>query len=102
MKKNHSPGGAGIGLRVLFYSFAFIAVIGTRETLSDGNGPVSTALGRTFNQLLKGSSKLGLGFAIMNSDDKGESTLVGRYSRSLGIAAHKAYVSSAKVELFAR
>lgn len=101
MKKNHSPGGARICLRVLFYSFVFLAVIGLRESLSNGSGPVSNKLGMAFNQVLMSSSKLGLGFALMNHDKQGEDTLIGRCSRSLGVASHKAYVSSAKVDLFA-
>ncbi|MES2439290.1 MAG: hypothetical protein V4584_09485 [Verrucomicrobiota bacterium] len=102
MKKNHSPGGTRIGVRLLFYSFAFLAMIGMRETLSDGNGPVSHHLGCAFNRTLMASSKLGLGLALMNLDKPGESTLIGRYSRSLGLASHKAFVSAAKVDLYAR
>ncbi len=102
MKKNHPLGGTRIVMRVLFYAFAFIAVIGARETLTSGNGPVSNTLGSAFNQVLMASSKLGLGFAQMNADEQGENTVIGRYSRSLGKASHKAYVSSAKVDLFAR
>ena len=102
MKKNHPPGGIRIGMRLLFYSFTFIAMIGTRETLSAGSGPISDTLGRAFNRVLMTSSKFALGFALMNQDEKGEETMIGRYSRILGIASHKAFVSSAKVELFAR
>jgi CRISPR/Cas system type I-B associated protein Csh2 (Cas7 group RAMP superfamily) len=103
MKKNHSPGGTRIGLRVLLYSFVFLAVIGTRETLSsDRNGPVSINLGVAFNRVLMTSSKLGLGVALLNQDKRGENTMIGRYSLALGIASHKAFVSSAKVDLFAR
>jgi hypothetical protein len=100
MKKNHPRGGARIGLRVLLYSFAFIALMGTRETLSDGNGPVSDTLGKAFNEVLMASSKLGLGLAIMNLDKPGENTIIGRYSRELGMVSHQAFVSSAKVEIY--
>lgn len=101
MKKNHSPGGTRIGLRVLFYSFVFFAVIGTRETLSDGCGPISNQLGTAFNRVLMASSKLGLGLALLNQDKGGENTMIGRYSLALGIASHKAFVSASKVEIFA-
>lgn len=102
MKKNHSPGGAGIGLRVLFYSFVFLAMIGMRETLTDGNGPISNKLGIAFNRVLMTSSKLGLGLALLNHDQRGEDTTIGRYSRALGLASHKAFVNAAKVDIFAR
>lgn len=101
MKKNHSPGGTRVGLRVLFYSFVFLAVIGTRETLSHQSGPVSNNLGIAFNRVLMTSAKLGLGLALLNKDERGEHTTIGRYSLALGIASHKAFVSSAKVDLFA-
>lgn len=100
MKKNRPRGGARICLRVLLYSFAFIALMGSRETLSDGSGPVSAALGKAFNEVLMASSKLGLGFAVMNLDGPGENTMIGRYSMSLGIASREAFVSSAKVEMY--
>ncbi len=102
MKKTHSPGGARIGLRVLFYSFVFLAVIGTRETLSNSGGPVSNKLGIAFNQVLMASSKFGLGIALLNQDKRGENTMIGRYSLALGMAAHKAFVSASKVDIFAR
>ncbi|MES2923479.1 MAG: hypothetical protein V4819_18130 [Verrucomicrobiota bacterium] len=102
MKKNHSPGGARIGLRVLFYSFVFLAMIGMRETLSVGNGPVSNKLGMAFNRVLMTSSKLGLGLALLNQDRLGENTMIGRYSLALGMASHEAFVSAAKVDIFAR
>ncbi len=102
MKKYHSPGGIRIGMRVLIYSIAFIAIVDTRETLADGTGPVSRKLGDACNKLLMASSKLGLGFALMNADHGDEDTLVGRWSRRLGITSHEAFVSAAKVDLFAR
>ena len=102
MKKNHSPGGIRIILRVLFYSFVFLAMIGTRETLSNQSGPVSNTLGAAFNRVLMTSSKLGLGLAMLSSDKRGERTIIGRYSHALGIACHKTFVSAAKVDLFAQ
>lgn len=101
MKKNHPRGGARIYLRVSLYSFAFLVLMGTRETLSDGTGPVSGTLGRAFNEVLMASSKLGLGFSMMNLDKPGENTMIGRYSRELGIASHRAFISSAKVDIYA-
>jgi hypothetical protein len=82
------------------YSFLFLALMGMRETMSSGTGPVSDTLGKVFNQALKSSSKLGLGLALMSADKQNENTMVGRYSHQLGVASHKAYVSSAKVDLF--
>ena len=101
MKKNHSPGGTRVCLRVLLYTIVFFAVIGTRETLREGSGPLSNRLGSAFNRVLMASSKLGLGFALLNNDKLGENTMIGRYSLALGKASHKAFVSAAKVDLFA-
>jgi hypothetical protein len=102
MKKNHSPGGTRIGLRVLFYSFVFLALMGTREVLSNTDGPVSNQLGIAFNRVLMTSSKLALGVALMSQDKLNENTMFGRYSLALGKAAHQAFISASKVELFAR
>jgi hypothetical protein len=38
----------------------------------------------------------------MNQDKPGERTFIGKSSRALGKASHQAYVSAAKVELYAR
>jgi hypothetical protein len=102
MKKNHPPSGMGFAVRMLVYPMAFIAMLGIREILSDGNGPVSQNLGMVFNKTLMTSSKFGLGVALMNEDNPGERTLIGKSSRALGMASHQAYVSAAKVELYAR
>jgi hypothetical protein len=102
MKKNHSPGGAPVYCRVLLYSIAFIALIGTRETLSGKSGPVSDRLGSAFNRVLLVSSKMGLGFALMNHQADDQSSMLARCNRSLGTASHRAFVSAAKVDLFAR
>jgi hypothetical protein len=102
MKKNHPPSGMSIAVRMLAYPMAFIAMIGIREILSDGTGPVNQNLGMVFNKTLMTTSKLGLGVALMNEDSSGERTLVGKTSRELGKASHKAYVSAAKVELYSR
>jgi hypothetical protein len=101
MKKHHPRGGVRIYLRALLYSFAFIALMGVRETLSDGNGPVSSTLGKAFNEVLMATSKLGLGIAMMNLDAPGENTTIGRYSHQLVIASHNAFVRSAKVDIYA-
>lgn len=92
----------GIAVRMLAYPMAFIAMIGIREILSDGTGPVNQNLGMAFNKTLMTSSKFGLGVALMNDDQSGDRTLIGRGSRALGKASHKAYVSAAKVELYSR
>lgn len=101
MKKHHPPSGKGIAVRVLGYSMAFIAVIGIRESLTDGNGPVSQCLCRVFNRTLMASSKLGLGVALMNQDSPGDLTVIGKGSKMLGRASHRAFVSAAKVDLYA-
>jgi hypothetical protein len=102
MKKNHPPGGTRVASRVLIYSIAFISMLGMRETLSSESGPVSDTLGKKFNQVLMTGSKMGLGMALLSSDRIGENTMLGRYSRKLGMASHQGYVSSAKVELYSR
>jgi len=101
MKKNHPPSGKGIAVRVFGYSIAFIAVIGIREILTEGTGPVNQCLGRMFNRTLMASSKLGLGIALMNQDEPGDLTMIGKGSRILGQAAHKVFVSAAKVDIYA-
>ena len=98
MKKSHSPGGTRICMRVLFYSIAFVAVIGTRETLSDRTGPISANLGRAFNQTLMASSKLGIGFALMIREQTPDESQLGRYGRSLGIASHKAFIFASEMD----
>ena len=102
MKKNHSPGGARIGMRMLIYAVAFIAVIGIRETLTDGTGPISRNLGTLYNKTLMAASKLGLGVALLSHDKDGENSIIGQGSTMLGKASHRGYVSAAKVDLFAR
>lgn len=102
MSRNHPPSGRGIAVRVLVYSLAFSAVIGVRETLTGQGGPISDGVARTFNQVLKASSKLGLGIAQMSQDNPGDITLIGQGSRMLGRASHKGFVSASKVDLFAR
>lgn len=102
MKKNHPHSGKGIAVRVLGYSVAFIAVIGIRETLTEGTGPVNRSLGQVFNRTLMATSKLGLGVALMNQDQPGDLTVIGEGSKMLGRASHKAFVSAAKVDLYAR
>ncbi|RYD46497.1 MAG: hypothetical protein EOP83_29575 [Verrucomicrobiaceae bacterium] len=100
MKKNRPRGGVRICARMLLYSFAFIALMGTREFMSGGNGPVSSTLGRVFNEALMASSKLGLGLAMMNLDAPGENTMIGRYSSELGAISHRGFVNSAKVDIY--
>lgn len=89
-------------MRVLVYGLAFTAVIGVRETLTGEGGPISDGVGRAFNRVLKASSKLGLGIALMSEDNPGDITLIGHGSRMLGKASHKGFVSASKVDLFAR
>lgn len=89
-------------MRVLVYSLAFSAIIGVRETLTGQGGPVSDGVGQVFNQMLKASSKLGLGIAQMSQDNPGDITLIGQGSRMLGKASHQGFVSASKVDLFAR
>lgn len=100
MKKNHSPGGARICLRMLCYSLAFIAVIGTRETLTEGTGPVSRQLCSMINGSLMTGSKLALGFALMTHDKKNVATFSGWANRTLGRAAYRGFVSASKVDMY--
>ncbi len=102
MKKNHSPGGTRISLRVLLYTIAFVAVVGTRESLTEGTGPVSRQLGVIFNETLKAGSKLGLGFALMTRDEGNDDSMAGRASRAIGKASHEAFVSASKVDIYKR
>ena len=89
-------------MRLLTYSLAFIAIIGARETLSEGNGPVTNNLRVIFNKTLMTSSKIGLGVALMNCDEAGDVTVIGKGSKMLGQASHRAYVSAAKVDIYAK
>jgi hypothetical protein len=101
MKKHHSPGGMRISLRMVLYTIAFIAVLGTRETLTDGTGPVSRQLGVIFNDTLMAGSKLALGVALMTHDQDGDDSMSGKASTMLGKAAHRGFVSATKVTLYA-
>lgn len=101
MRRHHPPGGMRISLRMLLYTIAFIAVIGTRETLTDGTGPVSRQLGTMFNQVLMVGSKLGLGVALMTHDQHGEASMTGKASMALGKIAHRGFVSATKINLYA-
>ena len=100
MKKNHSPGGARICLRVLCYSIGFIAVLGARECLTEGSGPVSRQLGAMFNNALMAGSKLALGVSLMTRDEADRNSMSGRASVELGRAAHTAFVSASKVSIY--
>lgn len=100
MRKSHSPGGTRIGLRVLCYSIVFIAVIGIRENLTEGTGPVSNHLCTMFNNTLMAGSKLTLGIALMIHEPGDKGTLRGRTHVMLGKAAHQGFVSASKVDIF--
>jgi hypothetical protein len=100
MKKNHSPGGMRIYVRILCYSIGFIAVLGARENLTEGSGPVSRQLGAIVNEALIAGSKLALGVALLTHDEEDENSMSGRASQELGRAAHSTFVSAAKVNLY--
>lgn len=101
MKKHHSPGGIRVALRMLFYTFLFVALMGARENLTAGNRPVSKSVARAFNQVLMVSSKLGIGFAVMNHRRGDENTLVGKSSRQLFHLAHKGYITASRMNFYA-
>jgi hypothetical protein len=101
MKKHHSPGGMRISLRMALYAIAFIAVLGTRETLTDGTGPVSRQLGVIFNEALMAGSKLALGVALMTHDQDSDDSMSGKASMMLGKAGHRAFVSASMVNIYA-
>lgn len=100
MKKNHSPGGMRIYVRILCYSIGFIAVLGARENLTEGSGPVSRQLGAAFNEALMAGSKLALGVALLTHDEEDETSMSGWASMKLGKAAHSAFVSASKVSIY--
>jgi hypothetical protein len=90
-----------ISLRMFLYTIAFIAVIGTRETLTEGTGPVSRQLGTMFNSVLMAGSKLGLGVALMTHDQNGADSMTGKASMALGKVAHRGFVCATKINLYA-
>ena len=77
-------------------------MIGVRETLTGQGGPISDGVGHAFNQMLKASSKLGLGIAQMSQDNPGDISLIGQGGRMLGKASHQGFVSASKVEIYRR
>ncbi len=101
MKKNHSPGGIRIALRMLFYAITFIAVIGARENITAGTGPVSKTVAKGFNEVLLASSKLGIGFAVMNHRRGDENTVVGKGSRMLYKMSLRGFVNASKMNFYA-
>lgn len=101
MKKNHSPGGIRIALRMLFYAITFIAVIGIRENITAGTGPVSKTVAKGFNEVLMASSKLGIGFAVMAHRRGDENTVVGKGSRMLFTSSRNGFVTACKMNFYA-
>lgn len=101
MKKQGPPQGMRIWPRMLIYTICFLAIIASREQLTSGGGPLTHTLGRGLNQIMLASSKLGLGIALLGAEASADDTVVGRSSRKLGKASHKAFVESTKVRLFA-
>lgn len=87
--------------RMLFYTLCFLAVIASREFLIFDGGPLTNILGRGANQILQTSSKLGLGFALICKEEISDDSMIGRGGYRLGRVAHKGFVESTKVELFA-
>lgn len=98
MNHTHSRTGSRIGLRALIYSIAFLAIIGVRETLTQGGGPLSDNLGRMFNKTLMTSSKLGLGLADMCVENSEPDSMIGRSGRAVGRVARKAFIDAYLVE----
>ncbi len=101
MKKHHSPGGIRVALRMLVYAFIFVAVMGARENLTSGHRPVSKTVARAFNQVLMVSSKLGIGFAVMNHSKGDQDTLVGKGSRHLFKLSHRGYITASRMNFYA-
>jgi hypothetical protein len=101
MNKHGPPQGMRIYARMLFYTLCFLSMIATREQLTAGGGPLTHSLGLGLNQIMLSSSKLGLGFALICAEVSSDDTVVGRSSRRLGKASHKAFIESSKVRLFA-
>ena len=101
MKKNPAPSGLRTGMRVLGYSLVFLAIVGIRENLVHNGGPVSTQVGKALNRVLMESSKVGMGLAQMTADAPHETSVIGRYSRSLDKASRSGFISAAKMDIYA-
>jgi hypothetical protein len=101
MKKNPATCGLRTGMRMLGYSLVFLAIVGVRENLTHGGGPVSTRLSMTLNRILMESSRVGMGLAQMTADAPHEKTMIGRYSRSLDRASRHGFISAAKMDIYA-
>lgn len=101
MKKNPAPCGLRTGMRMLGYSLVFLAIVGIRENLAHGSGPVSNQVGKALNRVLMETSKVGMGLADMTADAPHQSTMIGSYSRSLDKASRHGFVSAAKMDIYA-
>jgi hypothetical protein len=101
MKKNPAPSGLRTGMRMIGYSLVFLAIVGIRENLSNGSGPVSDQVGKALNRVLMESSRVGMGLAHMTADAPHQKTLIGSYSRSLDKASRHGFISAAKMDIYA-
>ncbi|MGL5018220.1 MAG: hypothetical protein ACRDBP_08820 [Luteolibacter sp.] len=101
MKKNPAPCGLRTSMRMLGYSFVFLALVGVREHLTHGSGPVSHQVGKVLNRVLMETSKVGIGLAQMTADAPHQTTTIGSYSRSLDKASRTGFVSAAKMDIYA-
>jgi hypothetical protein len=88
-------------MRMLGYSLVFLAIVGIRENLTHGSGPVSNQVGRVLNRVLMETSKVGMGLADMTADSPHQKTLMGSYSRSLDKASRHGFISAAKMDIYA-
>jgi hypothetical protein len=101
MKKNPALSGLRTGMRMLGYSLVFLAIIGVREHLTHGRGPVSTQVAKVLNRVLMEASKVGMGLAQMTADAPHQATTIGSYSRSLDKASRRGFISAAKMDVYA-
>lgn len=101
MKKNHSPGGYRIVLRTLLLGVTLLALVAICETFAVCDGPCSKSLGTICNEALIVSAKIGLGVSLLHDQENDRDSWISKRSRKLEEVSHKAFVSAAKVEIYA-
>ena len=101
MKVPRPSGGRRILARALLYGCVFTAIVATREHLLSGGGPLTKSLGSAFNQGLSTAAKFGLGVSLLHDREGDSDSWLSRNSRKLEKISREAFVSSAKVEIYA-
>ena len=101
MKVPRPSGGRRILARALLYGCVFTAIVATREHLRAGDGPLTKSLGSAFNQGLSAVAKLGLGVSLLHDREGNSDSWLSRNSRKLEKVSREAFVSSAKVDIYA-